>query len=388
MTKPFVFRLTVCALMLSSILFLPSCDPVPEKFSSHEVSVPKQKTIQEAYIELTPSPKLTSEPINWEKYTSKTEEPSHKDHVEIKLNHVTIGSQTNYQLGDTYYLINSPETEKDYTMKAYQNRAAQLLKLRQDHPELKLYIYFVNRAVNCDWYGEYNDIHVFDYASYFEQLITKDSQIRFGQFHIADLQDYMNTGYKTDFHVNNRGSYRIYQDIYAMMAQDISLSPQLIPLSENDYDNLQFFGAIIQRENRPYVTLSTEYLDVFRTYKFNYGPFTSYLEDKKMVLGLEDEYEMGQIDRDIFFDHQFSYYGGQAGLVRFEFNQPTKPNLLIMSDSQGRPSRKLIAQHFNTTIFLDDVETRTKDLDEIIRKYHITVALFMGQTGMFELYDE
>ena len=69
----------------------------------------------------------------------------------------------------------------------------------------------------------------------------------------------MDTGYKTDFHINNKGSYRIYEDIYQMMIQDMNLSPKLTPLSENDFngrydwiqaiDNEELAGKLRQLSN-------------------------------------------------------------------------------------------------------------------------------------------
>ncbi|MPN06484.1 hypothetical protein SDC9_153740 [bioreactor metagenome] len=73
-------------------------------------------------------------------------------------------------------------------------------------------------------------------------------------------------------------------------------------------------------------------------------------------------------------------------MVRFEFNQPERPNLLILSDSQGRPIRKLLASHFNRTIYLDDAQTNRLDLNSVIQENDIDVVVFVGQFSLFQGY--
>lgn len=304
--------------------------------------------------------------------------------TEVSLVPVTYGLQQLYRLNNTDYLISKPDEESDNIKIAMANRANALLALKQTNPQVQFYTYFINRATNCDWYDRTEGIFAYDYADYFKGLLGPDSGITCGTFAISSLKDYMETGYKLDFHLNHVGAYRAYRDIYQMLVRDMDMTPMKQPLSEVDYDHLLTIGQTIK--DPASADIPEAAMDVFKTYKFYYGSFASYVDDKQVVLGMEEEYSLGQINRDPTFQHLFSFYGGQTGVVRFEFNQPERPNLLILSDSQGRPIRKLLASHFNRTIYLDDAQTNRLDLNSVIQENDIDVVVFVGQFSLFQSY--
>lgn len=355
--------------------------------------------IYEKYIDVTPRPKRTPVPRPYTQIdaysstvwstpdtSSDPVEPGEQDGTHVLLEEVVLAEQTLYRMGNTDYLISAPATESANTKTALINMADMLLGLQKKYPSIKFYTYFINRAYNCDWYAETNGIKVYDYAGFFSGLVAKDGKIKAGAYQLKDFNDYMDTGYKTDFHVNYKGSYRVYQDVYNMMKNDLQLSIMLQPLRELDFSSLKMLGDLIAPDTAKKVTFSDEEMDDFKAYIFDYGPHTSYINEVEMELGMEKEYEAGDILRDPRAGHQFIFYGGQTGLIRLEFNKPDKPNLLMLSDSQGRPSRKLLAHHFNRTIYLDDVQSRKMDLGEVIRENDIDVVLLIGQQSMFELY--
>lgn len=300
---------------------------------------------------------------------------------DIRLNKVTLGEEDWYEIGETDYLITIPKTENANDKTAVFQTTKKLNALQEANPEVLFYTYYITRATDMDWY-EADHIQVFSYADYFKEQLGEDTKIRSGQYILKDVQHYMDTGYKTDFHVNHKGSYAVYQDIYRMLGEDMELSEMLVPEKENDYNHLLFSGM----KNIDSLGFSDEQLDVFKTYSYDLGEYDSFIGGKKAQVGLEKEYEQGKIVRDIAFDHQFSYYGGQADVVEFDFHQPEKPNLLILSDSQGRPSRKLLAYHFNKTVFLDDFQYRAFDIQQVIDENDIGVVIFVGQKSLFEWY--
>jgi hypothetical protein len=306
---------------------------------------------------------------------------------QVTLTAVQYGNQTLFRLNDTDYLIPWPVPSFD-NQPALVNRANQLNDLQKLYPSVLFYAYYVTRAADCKWIGSFDSPFFHDNYSFFTKMLGDDTKVKTAQYIIKDFQDYMDTGYKTDFHVNYIGSYRIYQDLYQMISEDLELSPMLQPVKTLDFDDMRMIGDLFEQETLDEVDLPYEATDAFIAYKFELGSYKSFVDDKEMVIGLEEEYEAGEIEHDPRFGHQFAYYGGQTGVVRFEFDHPDKPNLLIISDSQGRPSRKLLAYHFNKTIYLDDIQSRILDLDQIIKENNIGVVIFMGQISMFELYQE
>lgn len=301
--------------------------------------------------------------------------------TDIHLNRVTYGDSIYYALGDSPYLILEPRTESGNSKQAVMQTAKKWNELQAANPRIPIYTYFINRANDMNWYAQ-DHIAVFSYADYFEEQLGRDTTIRTGRFVPEDVKHYMETGYKTDFHVNNRGSYEIYTEIHTMMAADMEMTPLLVPEEENDFDNLLFSGI----EGAVDYDFTEEQLDVFRAYRFTLREHDTFVGGNIAQIGLEEEYAAGRIVRDIDFTHQFSYYGGQSEIVEFDFYQPDQPNLLLISDSQGRPSRKILASHFNRTVFLDDVQYRELDIQQIIEENQIGVILFMGQETMFEWY--
>ncbi len=368
------------AVAQNTVLY-PAPRQVPEVYINISDEQVKDQARERNYTDL-PAESLLISGSNPQSTPSKVAEGE-----QVMLEPFEVNSKTLYRINGEDYLIRRPLEENSNAKTAVANCAKRLNTLQASHPDVRVYTYFITRATDCNWFSSYNNIQVFDYASYFEQQLGADTQITSSRYVIQNLQDYKDTGYKTDFHVNNVGSYRVYRDIYTMLSADMQLSPLQSPLRENDFSKLPMIGDLFDEEMLKSVTLSNAEMDVFKVYEFDYGSYTTFVNDKKMTIGLEEEYAKGMIDRSPTFGHQFSYYGGQTGIVRFEFEQPDKPNLLLLSDSQGRPSRKLLASHFNRTIFLDDVQWRSEDIDKIIQDNDIGVVILMGQESMFELYN-
>ncbi len=379
------------ALSLVAMLFLSACGVIKKRSTLAETSsaLPSRTTsAAEAYLSVE-DPLLRGEgtPAYWPPAYEQRDQGNTALYAyqttDVTLTPVTFGSQQLYRLNDTDYLISRPDEESDNIKTAMSNRANGLISLKQANPQVQFYTYFINRATNCNWYGRSEGIFAYDYAAYFKSLLT-NSGITCGAFSPSSLQDYMDTGNKLDFHLNHVGAYRAYRQIYQMLARNIEMTPIKQPLREVDYDSLRTIGQTIKDPANADIPKSA--MDIFKTYQFDYGSFTSYVDDRQVILGMEEEYSKGQINRDPAFQHLFSFYGGQTGVVRLEFNQPERPNLLILSDSQGRPIRKLLASHFNRTIYLDDVQTNSLDLNQIIQENDIDIVVFVGQISLFQSY--
>ena len=384
-------KLSALALSFAAILSLAACGVVKNRSTLTETSSslpPRTASAAEAYLSVEdPLLRGTGTPVYWPPVYKQSEQgalPRYDYQVtEVALTPVTYGTQQLYRLNDTDYLIARPDEESANIKTAMNNRVNGLKALNQQNPQVRFYTYFINRATNCNWYGRTAGIFAYDYAAYFKSLLA-DSSITSGAFTLNSLGDYMETGYKLDFHLNHIGAYRAYRELYQLLARDMPMTPMKQPLREVDYNNLRTIGQTIKDPAN--TDISESAMDIFKTYKFNYGSFTAYVDDRQVILGMEEEYDQGQINRDPAFQHLFSFYGGQAGVVRFEFNQPERPNLLMLSDSQGRPIRKLLASHFNRTIYLDDVQTNSLDLSRIIQENDIDAVVLVGQISLFQSY--
>lgn len=385
-----ILIMTGCAAKEDMALSQPFAPPAANKIPEAYINLPDKETSSEEAKKSYPTMSNSAPESSAAPGTSQTDSSASgntQNSAQVKLEEIELAGKTLYRLNGGDYFIRRPLEEDANVKTAVSNCAKWFSGLQSANPNVKFYTYYVTRATNCDWYGKENGIYTYDYASFFEKQLGSDTQIKNSRYKIANLQDYMNTGYKTDFHVNNVGSYRIYQDIYQMLSADTTLSPMIPQGEESNFNELHMIGDLFDNAMLKGLSFTDGQMDIFKAYQFNYGDYTSYINDKKMILGLEKEYADGQIDRDPRAGHQFAYYGGQTGVIRLEFNHPDKPNLLLLSDSQGRPSRKLIASHFNRTIFLDDVQTRSNDIEKVIKENNIGVVILIGQESMFEIYN-
>ena len=306
-----------------------------------------------------------------------------KDDGKAALVEEVYADVTLYRIEDTDFFMIKPLGVNRDTQSGLKNGTNFLNDLAAKNGDVDFYAYYITRAEDYNWYSGYD---FFDYPGYVEKAFSDSGLVKFGCFKLADLSDYFATGYKTDFHVNNRGSHRIYQEIYAMLSEKENLSPQAELLTELS-GGWKMVGDLFSNEAYMAASLTPQQMDDFRAYVYSIPEYKSFIYDTETKLGMEEEYAANEIPDTPRFGHQFIYYGGQTGEIRLEFNQPDKKNLLIISDSQGRPSRLPIASHFNTTVYLDDFQVRRLDVNEIIDKYDIDVVLFMGQRSMFEFYE-
>lgn len=370
-------------LLFVTIVFMTGCTSKP-KFSIEKVKKPDLKEIVEAYIDIP----MGKDADMAENVIADLEQEMLQERY-IGIRDATL-EKADYKGVDLYYINGSDylcrfpkEDNRDAAIEGMANR---VLAWQRANQNVSFYVYYVNRIENCDWFSQMG-IQANDYYKHFQEQFEEQSQIRFGEFVIEDLQDYMNNGYKTDFHINYRGSDRMYHDIYDMISRDFDIGDIHSPTKENDYGNLLMIGQLFEDIDVSDLQIPVNEMDVFKTYSYDLPDYDSYIGDKQMRIGLEEEYQEGIINRDVGFDHQFAYYGGQADIVRFDFKNDDKENLLIISDSQGRPSRKLLASHFNKTVFIDDIQCRAMDVSQIISENEIDIVVFIGQQSMYELWE-
>ena len=307
---------------------------------------------------------------------------NNEDDRKATLTEETYADVTLYRIDDTEYFMRRPLGVDPDVRAGLKNGVDFVNDLAAKNSGVDFYAYYVTRSEEYDWYSGYT---FYDYPAQVEKGFAAAGLVEFDSMKLADLDDYFATGYKTDFHVNNRGSHRIYQDLYALLSGKQELSAPVEILSELD-GGWKMVGDLFDNASYAAAYWTDESMDDFRAYVYELPEYKSFIYDTQTKLGMEEEYAADEIPNDPRFWHQFVYYGGQTGEIRFEFNQQERKNLLIISDSQGRPTRLQIASHFNTTVYLDDVQVRRLNVNEIIEKYNIEVVLFMGQRSMFEFY--
>lgn len=238
-------------------------------------------------------------------------------------------------------------------------------------------------------------------ADHYQEIVDAiPNYVKSDRLDYLNLDDYMNLHYKTDHHWNNRGARRGYEDIYAMMSEDIDLGEMCIPVTENKVSATYEF-VYCGSYGRSLGSLYTEEYDEFSFYEYDLpqremaiiDPDT-FEEIEADKMGLEDEYIRGEINTDISTDHYIMMYGtvkDKDGNVYSDGNYPlvirnsegNGKNLLITGDSYDRAMRDTLASHFDTTIYLDYRTLYKVPIDYLIGIYNIDVLLISSHMSMW-----
>ena len=304
----------------------------------------------------------------------------------------------NYALiENTGYITVRPSTDPMDKI-AVQERVKQLERLHEAYPELKMYAYYVSQAFDMPWFNSYLGTAAADH--YQEIVDAIPEYVRSNHLVYKNLDDYMEIHYKTDHHWNHLGARRGYEDIYAMMSDDFDLGGLCVPAKENnvsetyDFDYLGSYGRSLGR-------LYNEGYDAFSFFEYDLPQReTSIINPETLEeipatkIGLYDEYQRGEINKDIGTDHFIIMYGTARDAEGHGYSDGSYPviirnsegngkNLIITGDSYNRAMRDALASHFDTTVYLDYRTLSTVPIDYIIEKYNIDVLLISSHTSMW-----
>lgn len=308
----------------------------------------------------------------------------------------TVG---NYELiEDTGYITVCPKTDP-LDASLVQKRVGQLEYIHENYPDLKMYTYYVTQAFDTSWFNSYIGATAADH--YQEIVDALPDYVKSDHLVYQDLNDYMNIHYKTDHHWNNRGARRGYEDIYTMISGDFDLGKMRVPVTENtisetyDFVYLGSYGrALGELYNKGYDDFSFYEYDLPQREAAIINPDTL-VEIKVTKIGLYDEYQRGEINKELGTDHYITMYGTARDMDGNEYGDGSYPfvirnmdgngkNLIITGDSYGRAVRDALASHFDTTIYLDYRTLSKVPIDYIIEKYDIDALLISSHTSMWE----
>ena len=148
--------------------------------------------------------------------------------------------------------------------------------------------------------------------------------------------------YKTDHHWNYIGAYKGYQDIAKMFGIENPAKP-ISTVTNHEY----FFGSR-SRDSQTY-----DSKEEFTVYKFDLPKHDTYINRKLGQYGHFEDFEAHNYKYKKSTNYYGWVYGGDSGEVIFDFHQPEKDDILIISNSFDNAIIELLAQHFNKTYAID-----------------------------------
>ena len=150
--------------------------------------------------------------------------------LKLEKPQATLHAVGNYELiGETGYLTVYPGTEP-MDSSIVQQHVDQMEHLHQLYPDLQFYVYYVSQAYDADWIEDFCGTKPADH--YQEIVDAIPEYVKSDHLVYHDLDEYMDLHYMTDHHWNHRGARRGYEDIYAMMRNDMGLGEIRTPNAE------------------------------------------------------------------------------------------------------------------------------------------------------------
>lgn len=232
------------------------------------------------------------------------------------------------------------------------------------YPNIKTYVYFPTKIEETI---DFKDNCGKMYREEFIKQLNQD--ISYSELETDDMAEYINYFYKTDFHWTGKGAYEAYKDIINMINNDFDIGLPKEIKNITTYEN-GWTGNIASEIGGNWALDYITDVEVDNDKEFKY-----YINGKNSDYGKEKEIYKLNGNTTMYSDYDF-FYGNNFFEKRFEFNDETKPNILIFCDSLSNVNQEWIASHFNTTVYVDlRANDGSFNLDDYINKYNIDIIM-------------
>lgn len=263
-----------------------------------------------------------------------------------------------YKYDDNYY--------NDIVSKVENN----LLLYNKINKMVDSYYYYIPAAQGYDFEINENKVNIKYYLDkYFDSSYTYD------EFDISGYEDYSKYFYKTDHHWNQDGSYKAYRDIVSIMTDD---EPKEVSISKV-FPDTNFYGTFARL---------VKYFDIKEPFAINYvdvGEYSLKINGNDEEMYRENSYIYESYSTYEFFNHYVYLNGVDEKIKVYDFNDSSKENVLIISNSYGNAVNHLIASHFNKTHVMDyRYFDEMVNISKYIEENNITKFLVIMDYWLFE----
>lgn len=282
-------------------------------------------------------------------------------------------SAGNYRLFNCEdYIVRMPHLPNQKQLEVLESNIA---KFNHVNSLIKTYYYIINTPLTFDF--EKNE-NIFDFSEALKEKMSGDFDVATLKY--DNFEQYKDYFYKTDHHWNYKGSYQGFLDITNMLDVKNPSKPS------GTFSNHEcFFGTAAKNVRR------FEDLDEFTVYKYD-------IPEHEIFINGQQKQQYNHIDD--FISHNYEYsqlytfyqnvYGTSYGEIIFDFHNPEKKNLLIITDSFGHPVKELVAQYFNHTHIVDlrhyqDEMKKPFVFSKYINENKIDEVLFIASSEFFLL---
>ena len=201
----------------------------------------------------------------------------------------------------------------------------------------KAYYYFVDDSSSFDFrVGK----KVNDYYGMLESELIGEEGLERLEF--DDYEGYKKYFYKNDHHWDYRGSYQGFVDIAKMMGVR-----EPMRAGDTFTNHEDFFGSYAR------LTSNYDYPEEFVFYDFELPEHDVLINGKADKYNHFEEYKKHEYEYEKTMNYYAYVYGDDFAEIEFDYHQPGKGNLLIISNSYSNAINELVAQYFDKTYVVD-----------------------------------
>ncbi len=303
-----------------------------------------------------------------------------------------------YDLFDVEYIPAGTNSDGEYLIKdlknnayyAFSNHSNEILEdklnnqinfwnsLYEANSNINFSIYLPNRLElqkNIQNVQNYRDMSI-----YVDKFISSlNPNIKVKSLTLNNIEEYNKYFYKSDHHWNMYGALVGYEEIMNL------LSHNNYSKYEVEEHNMNFFGSFSR------TTRNKEIYDKFYTVKDYNKNYKVLVNNDKAPSNFKPlSFENLNKKKSDFYDWYVGYFYGLYGNVVYDFNDESKNNLLIISDSYAWQIDYLIASNYNKThvinIMYDEYLKSPLNYTKYIEENQIDDVLIL-QEGITTIFD-
>lgn len=199
------------------------------------------------------------------------------------------------------------------------------------------------------------------------------------KYAIDSFEEFQSYFYQSDHHWNHKGSYQAYGEIVRWLGDE-----EPIQKSDEICMNTTFSGS-----KAAGIGGSALLKEQMCAYRFVLKPHDIYINGKAADRygNYMDYFEVGK-ESGSYSD----FYGGDAGLLEFDYHQEDKENLLMIGESYDNAINELLASHFNHTYNVDlrnyeRENGKPFNLDAFVKEHSIDRILLIGNIDYYVMEE-
>ena len=199
------------------------------------------------------------------------------------------------------------------------------------------------------------------------------------KYAIDSFEEFQSYFYQSDHHWNHKGSYQAYGEIVRWLGDE-----EPIQKSDEICMNTTFSGS-----KAAGIGGSALLKEQMCAYRFVLKPHDIYINGKAADRygNYMNYFEVGK-ESGSYSD----FYGGDAGLLEFDYHQEDKENLLMIGESYDNAINELLASHFNHTYNVDlrnyeRENGKPFNLDAFVTEHSIDRILLIGNIDYYVMEE-